>query len=231
MEDETRPRKPYPSDVSDEECAFVLPYLSLITSDAPQSTHDLSEVFNALRWFDAGVFTTMTHDLRELLRWSAGRDPDPSKVIFDSTTRQSTPESESRAAMTATNAARAARCTSPWILWGICWRCTSPRPTRSTGSRWLSWPKRCRRRCRRWRQPSTASRWSLSSSTKPNAALSCCQDAGSSSAVLPGPRASGGWPRATNDCLRQSKASNSSPSSASCSHDCSCSPIKVPDRI
>lgn len=50
-----------------------------------------------MRWIDAGVFAAMTHDLRELLRWSEGRDPAPSAVVFDSTTRQSTPESGSRA--------------------------------------------------------------------------------------------------------------------------------------
>jgi transposase len=125
MEDELRPRKPYPSDVSDDEWAFVAPYLTLMRPDAPQRTHDLREVFNATRWIvragapwrylptnfppweavyqqtrrwiDAGVFAEMTHDLRELLRWSEGRDPDPSAVIFDSTTRQSTPESGARA--------------------------------------------------------------------------------------------------------------------------------------
>jgi transposase len=43
-------RKPYPSDVSDEEWAFVAPYLALCRLDAPQRTHDLREVFNALRW-------------------------------------------------------------------------------------------------------------------------------------------------------------------------------------
>jgi transposase len=43
-------RKPYPTDVSDEEWAFVAPYLVLIRQDAPQRTHDLPEVFNALRW-------------------------------------------------------------------------------------------------------------------------------------------------------------------------------------
>ena len=47
---ETRPRKPYPSDVTDEEWAFVAPYLTLMTRDAPQRHHDLREVFNALRW-------------------------------------------------------------------------------------------------------------------------------------------------------------------------------------
>ncbi|MDZ4872148.1 MAG: hypothetical protein CLLPBCKN_001536 [Chroococcidiopsis cubana SAG 39.79] len=29
-------RKPYPSDVSDEEWAFVAPYLTLMTQEAPQ---------------------------------------------------------------------------------------------------------------------------------------------------------------------------------------------------
>lgn len=125
METSVSPRKPYPSDVSDDEWAFVAPYLTLMTADAPQRRYDLREVFNATRWIvragapwrylptnfppweavyqqtrrwiDAGVFTAMTHDLRELLRWTEGRDPDPSAVIFDSTTRQSTPESGARA--------------------------------------------------------------------------------------------------------------------------------------
>jgi transposase len=40
-------RKPYPSDVSDEEWDFVAPYLTLMSEDAPQREHDLREVFNA----------------------------------------------------------------------------------------------------------------------------------------------------------------------------------------
>ena len=43
-------RKPYPSDVSDEQWAFVAPYLALVRQDAPQRTHELREVFNGLRW-------------------------------------------------------------------------------------------------------------------------------------------------------------------------------------
>jgi transposase len=43
-------RKPYPSDVSDEEWAFVAPYLTLVREDAPQRTHDIREVTGALRW-------------------------------------------------------------------------------------------------------------------------------------------------------------------------------------
>ncbi len=43
-------RKPYPSDVSEEEWAFVAPYLTLLPLDAAQRTYDLREVFNALRY-------------------------------------------------------------------------------------------------------------------------------------------------------------------------------------
>ena len=42
-------RKPYPTDVSDEEWSFVAPYLILFPLDAGQRRHDLCEVFNALR--------------------------------------------------------------------------------------------------------------------------------------------------------------------------------------
>jgi transposase len=125
METKPLPRKPYPTDVSDDEWAFVAPYLSLMTQDAPQRRHDLREVYNALRWLvhtgapwrylpgdlppwqavyqqtrrwlDAGVFETMTHDLRALLRWTEGRADAPTAVILDSATRQSTPESGHRA--------------------------------------------------------------------------------------------------------------------------------------
>lgn len=41
-------RKPYPSDVPDEEWAFVAPYLALVREDAPQRDHALREVFNML---------------------------------------------------------------------------------------------------------------------------------------------------------------------------------------
>ncbi len=43
-------RKPYPSDVFDDEWNFVAPYLTLMTPDAPQRKHDLRELFNGLRW-------------------------------------------------------------------------------------------------------------------------------------------------------------------------------------
>ncbi len=42
-------RKSYPSAVSDDEWAFVSPYLTLMTEDAPQREHALREVFNGVR--------------------------------------------------------------------------------------------------------------------------------------------------------------------------------------
>jgi transposase len=118
-------RKPYPTDVSDEEWAFVAPYLTLMAPDAPQRSHDLREVFNALRyvvktgahwrlmphdlppwaavyqqtqrWLAAGAFEAIVHDLRMLLRVAVGRQAQPSAVVLDARTLQSTPESGARA--------------------------------------------------------------------------------------------------------------------------------------
>ena len=117
-------RKPYPSDVTDDEWMFVAPYLTLMSEDAPQREHDLREVFNGMRWIvrtgspwrympndlppweavyqqsqrwlAAGVFEAMTQDLRRILRLLAGRAEEPSAAIFDSRTLRSTPESGGR---------------------------------------------------------------------------------------------------------------------------------------
>ncbi|HNJ97617.1 MAG TPA: IS5 family transposase, partial [Ilumatobacteraceae bacterium] len=47
----------------------------------------------AQRWVAAGVFEQMVDDLRHILRLAAGHEAEPSAVIFDSRTVQSTPES------------------------------------------------------------------------------------------------------------------------------------------
>ena len=85
-------REPYPSDVSDDEWALVAPYLTLLPESAKQREHSLREVFNglrfivktgapwrwmphdlppwpavyqqAVRWWRAGCFEMMVHDLR-----------------------------------------------------------------------------------------------------------------------------------------------------------------------
>jgi transposase len=111
--------------VSDEEWTFVAPYLTLMREDAPQREYSLREVFNGLRymvrsgatwrmmpndlppwpvvyqqtqrWLKAGVFEAMVHDLRALLRIAAGRAEQPSAVILDCRTLQSSPVSGGRA--------------------------------------------------------------------------------------------------------------------------------------
>src|SRR6266568_7333192 len=118
-------RTSYPTDISDEEWAFVVPYLILLPEDAGQRTYSLREVFNGLRWITragapwrlmpndlppwwvvyqqtqrwlaAGCFAAIVDDLRLLLREAQGRTRQPSAAIFDSRTLQSTPESGSRA--------------------------------------------------------------------------------------------------------------------------------------
>lgn len=51
----------------------------------------------AQRWLSAGVFEDIVHDLRRLIRLGEGRKAEPTAVIFDGRTMQSTPESGARA--------------------------------------------------------------------------------------------------------------------------------------
>ena len=118
-------RKPYPSDISDEEWHFVAPYLTLMNENAPQRSYSLREAFNALRWLaragapwrllpndfppwqmvyqqfrrwnDAGCFEAMVQDMRSIIRAGEGRKGQPSAVILDGRTLQSSCESGPRA--------------------------------------------------------------------------------------------------------------------------------------
>jgi transposase len=118
-------RKAYPSDVSDAEWEFLVPYLTLMRDDAPQRTYPQRDQFNAIRyvvktgcqwqflphdfppwtavyqqarrWMAAGVFEEITHDLRMIVRLVAEREAQPTATILDGRTLQSTPESGARA--------------------------------------------------------------------------------------------------------------------------------------
>jgi transposase len=118
-------RRGYPSDVSDEEWSFCVNYLTLMKETAPQREYSPRAVFNAprylvrvggawrmlpndlppwrvvhqqtQRWIKAGCFEAMAHDLRAILRMALERKADPSAIILDSRTVQSTPESGARA--------------------------------------------------------------------------------------------------------------------------------------
>jgi transposase len=74
-------RKPYPSDVSDEEWAFVAPYLALVRGDAPQRRHDLREAFNAARWVahTGAPWRWLPHDLPPSCAWSPGATASPAR--------------------------------------------------------------------------------------------------------------------------------------------------------
>ena len=115
----------YPSDVTDEQWEFLLPYLTLMTEDAPQREYSLRDLFNAVRyvvrtgvqwrylpndfppwtavyqqarrWLHAGVFEAIAHDLRIIERVLKERAEDPSAAILDARTIQSTSESGGRA--------------------------------------------------------------------------------------------------------------------------------------
>ena len=120
-----RPRKPYPSDVSEEEWSLGVGYLTLMNENPPQREYPLREPFNALRhvvrygiarravpndfppwhavhqqahrWLAGGVFEELAQDLRAVLRLAAGRKEEPTAAIIDSRTLRSTPESSARA--------------------------------------------------------------------------------------------------------------------------------------
>lgn len=160
---DTPPRTPYPTDVSDEEWAFLVPYLTLMRDDAPQRQHALRELFNGLRfiartglqwrymphdlppwpavyqqvrrWIDAEVFDAIIADLRELIRLGDGRSAQPSAIILDSRTLHSTPESGERAGWDGAKRKRAARSIWRSTRWGTSWPCLSRRPTPTTGRR------------------------------------------------------------------------------------------------
>src|SRR5260370_32456907 len=96
MSTPTPTRKLYPSDVSDDEWEFVVPYLTLLAPDTLQRRYALREVFNAVRWLahtgapwrylpgdfppwpavyqqarrwiEAGCFESLVQDLRLLVR-------------------------------------------------------------------------------------------------------------------------------------------------------------------
>lgn len=103
----------------------MAPYLTLSRPDSPQRTYALREVFNAMRWLvrtgatwrmmpndlppwptvyqqmqrwiGAGCFEALVHDLRVVLRVGAGREAQPTAMVLDSRTLQSTPTSGARA--------------------------------------------------------------------------------------------------------------------------------------
>jgi transposase len=145
-----RVRRGYPSDVTEEEWWFVLPYLLLCREDAGQREHDLHEVFNASRyvaktgcqwrwlpgdlppwvavyqqmrrWLDAGCFESLVADVQSIVREWDGRKGQPTAICIDSRTLQSRRSLAAVQAMTEPSGGRGRRPTSLSIRWATCWR-------------------------------------------------------------------------------------------------------------
>jgi transposase len=116
-------RKPYPTDVSEEEWSFAAPYSALMNEDAPQRRYEPREMFSALRWMaragaswrmlptnfppwemvhqqtqrwlNSGCFEAMANNLRSVLRVAQERQGQRT-VILNGRTLQSTCESDPR---------------------------------------------------------------------------------------------------------------------------------------
>ncbi len=170
---EKRQRSGYPSDVSDEEWAFVAPSLTLCKEDAEQREYSLRAVFNAVRyvvrsgiawrmmpndlppwpvvcqqmrrWMDAGCFQMMVEDLRMLLREFAGRKAQPTAVVIDSRTLQSTPESGTRAGYDGAKRRKGSKVHAVVDTVGHLLALHVPRPMNRTAPKWANWRGKCRR--------------------------------------------------------------------------------------
>jgi putative transposase len=116
-------RKPYPTDLTDEQWAKLEPHLPRHRRGAPRRV-DLREIMNALlylsrtgcqwrllphdlppwekvyyyfsQWRDDGTWERLNHELRIEVRVSIGKDPEPSAAILDSQSVKATEMSQLR---------------------------------------------------------------------------------------------------------------------------------------
>lgn len=140
----------YPSDVSDEEWAIVLPYVTLMEPDASQRKYPLRALFKGLRWMvragapwrmlprdlppwhavheqtqrwiRAGCFERLVEDLRVLIRLGEERAPQPSAVIVIAGRRSRRRSVGVALPGTATSGGKARRCTWWSTRSATCWR-------------------------------------------------------------------------------------------------------------
>ena len=255
-------RKSYPSDVSDEEWAFCVSYLTLMDEGAPQRVYPLREIFNALRymvragfpwrmmphdlppwsvvyqqtrrWIKAGSFEAMVHDLRAILRLALERNADPSAVILDSRTLQSTPESGARGGFDGHKKRKGSKVHAAVDTLGhlLALRVTpaNEQDRAQVGGlaqavqaavdqpvSWRLWIKVTRASSRPGRRLNKASSWKWSNIPKPNAASCSCPDAGWWSDPSLGRLASAAWPGIMNGSVQRWQPIIGSPSLPSCS--------------
>lgn len=255
-----RRRSGYPSDVTDEEWAFVAPYLALCREDSEQRDYPLRAVFNGLRyivrtgsqwrympndlppwtvvyqqtqrWIRAQCFEIMVEDLRMLLREFSGRKAQPTAMILDSRTLQSTPESGARAGYDGAKRRKGSKVHAAVDTLGhlLALHVTpadeqdraqvgelAGRVQKITGEHvelaYVDQGDTGRRR--KTPQPSTAFSWKWSNTPRPNAVSSFCHAARWWNEALLGPPASAAWLVITKGSPPRSVLFISSPSLAS----------------
>jgi putative transposase len=118
------PRKPYPTDISDEAWEWIAPLLAQGAGPGRPRTVDIREIANAifyldktgcqwemlphdfpdyrhvnyyyLEWTRSGVWDQVLSGLRELVRVAAGKQPEPSAAVMDSQSVKTTGSGDAR---------------------------------------------------------------------------------------------------------------------------------------
>ena len=137
-------RKPYPTDLTDEQWTLLEPLLPAAKPGGRPRSVDLREITNAMlyllrtgcpwrslphdlppwgtvwasfrRWRDDGTLDHLHDERRDRVRTEAGRDPNPSALILDSQSVK-TAEKGGRAAMTLAKRLRGANAILASIPW------------------------------------------------------------------------------------------------------------------
>jgi putative transposase len=118
------PRKPYPTDISDEAWEWIAPFLAQAAGPGRPRTVDIREIVNALfyldktgcqwemlphdfpdyrhvnyyylEWSRNGIWDQVLARLRELARVAAGKQPEPSAAVMDSQSVKTTGHGHAR---------------------------------------------------------------------------------------------------------------------------------------
>ena len=187
----------------------------------------------AQRWMKAGSFEVMAHDLRELARLARGRNAQPTAVVMDGRTLQSSPASGVRAGhdgykrrkgskvhiavdtlghlltlqVTAANEQERAQVSE-----------FAEQIQQATGEKvgLAVSIKVTQEQSLHGERNNTASSWRSSSFRKPKRALCCCHAAGWSNAASAGRLGSAAWPAITSGCPKPWPDCTIWPSPVSC---------------
>jgi len=168
------------------------------------------------RWMDARCFEIMVEDLRILLREFAGRKGQPTAMILDSRTLQSTSESGARGGYDGAKRRKGSKLDRRLRVRLSNWR-MSIRDT----------PAKMPRRQRR--NAEFSCRWS--SIPRSSADSSFYPAAGWWNAALPGPPASAAWPETMSGLAKPSPVYTTSLSPSSCSQISPANSRKVNNRL